>query len=159
MSYCVTLDAAHTSRYAKKHGVKMVVAASSAAVYGDIPHKLPIDESNTYGGKSPYAKTKWDMELLMQRYLYHMYMCTLNMIECIVPMHRYNTESNVKSIALRFFNVYGPRQAAVRVIGTGQRALKDQKSYTQDYKEMYTPMMEPCMIHSTHLDCTCRACV
>jgi len=48
--------------YAKANGVKMVVAASSAAVYGDIPDKLPIDEKNLYGGKSPYALTKWQME-------------------------------------------------------------------------------------------------
>ena len=31
----------------------------AAAVYGDIPDKLPIDESNGYNGKSPYAETKW----------------------------------------------------------------------------------------------------
>jgi len=67
----------------------MVVAASSAAVYGDIPEKLPIDETNLYGGKSPYALTKWQMEELMAEY---------------------NKEHNVASIALRFFNVYGPRQ-------------------------------------------------
>merc|ERR1712166_371031 len=75
--------------FAHKRHVKMVVAASSAAVYGDIPDKLPIDESNLYGGKSPYAETKWKMEGLMQQF---------------------NTEKAVPSIALRFFNVYGPRQ-------------------------------------------------
>ena len=52
--------------FAQKRGVKRVVAASSAAVYGDIPDKLPIDESNLYGGKSPYAETKWKMEEIMQ---------------------------------------------------------------------------------------------
>jgi len=75
--------------FAKARGVKMVVAASSAAVYGDIPDKLPIDESNLYGGKSPYALTKWQMEEIMQEY---------------------NKDHGVKAIALRFFNVYGPRQ-------------------------------------------------
>jgi len=75
--------------FAKKRGIEMVVAASSAAVYGDIPDKLPIDESNGYNGKSPYAETKWAMEELMKKY---------------------NEEQGVKSIALRFFNVYGPRQ-------------------------------------------------
>jgi len=75
--------------FARKTGVKMVVAASSAAVYGDIPDKLPIDESNTYGGISPYAKTKWEMEKLMEAE---------------------NKEHGTRSIALRFFNVYGPRQ-------------------------------------------------
>ena len=55
-------------QYAQKHKVKMVVAASSAAVYGDIPEKLPIDETNLYGGKSPYAETKWQMEEIMQKY-------------------------------------------------------------------------------------------
>jgi len=76
-------------QYAKEHQVKMVVAASSAAVYGDIPDKLPIEEGNLYGGKSPYALTKWQMEELMQDY---------------------NKKHGVKSLALRFFNVYGPRQ-------------------------------------------------
>ena len=76
-------------QYAQKHKVKMVVAASSAAVYGDIPEKLPIDESNLYGGKSPYAETKWQMEEIMQKY---------------------NQDHGVPAIALRFFNVYGPRQ-------------------------------------------------
>jgi len=75
--------------FAHRQGVKMVVAASSAAVYGDIPDKLPIEESNTYGGKSPYAETKWQMEELMAQY---------------------NKEKGVPSTALRFFNVYGPRQ-------------------------------------------------
>lgn len=75
--------------FAHKHGVKMVVAASSAAVYGDIPAKLPIDESNLYGGKSPYALTKWQMEELMAQF---------------------NADKGVRSIALRFFNVFGPRQ-------------------------------------------------
>jgi len=75
--------------FAQKTGVKMVVAASSAAVYGDIPDKLPIDESNTYGGKSPYALSKWQMEELMQQY---------------------NADKGLRSTALRFFNVYGPRQ-------------------------------------------------
>ena len=76
-------------QYAQKAKTKMVVAASSAAVYGDIPDKLPIDESNLYGGKSPYAETKWKMEEIMQDY---------------------NANHGVNAIALRFFNVYGPRQ-------------------------------------------------
>jgi len=76
--------------FSHKNGVKMVVAASSAAVYGDIPDKLPIvEDENTYGGKSPYARTKWEMEKLMEQF---------------------NKDKGLKSTALRFFNVYGPRQ-------------------------------------------------
>jgi len=75
--------------FAKKSGVKMVVAASSAAIYGDIPDKLPIDEVNGYGGKSPYALTKYEMEVIMKEY---------------------SEKQGVPSTALRFFNVYGPRQ-------------------------------------------------
>jgi len=75
--------------YAKAAGAKMVVAASSAAIYGDIPDKLPIAESEGYGGKSPYAETKWAMEKLMEKF---------------------NKEQGLPTTALRFFNVYGPRQ-------------------------------------------------
>jgi len=67
---------------------KMVVAASSAAIYGD-KAPLPISETSGYGGKSPYADSKYKMEEEMQRV---------------------NQKHGLKTIALRFFNVYGPRQ-------------------------------------------------
>jgi len=74
--------------WAKSKGVKRVVTASSAAIYGD-KAPLPIKESSGYGGKSPYADTKWRMELIQQE------MASAN---------------GLKSTVLRFFNVFGPRQ-------------------------------------------------
>eukprot|EP00656_Telonema_subtile_P028394 TRINITY_DN3081_c0_g1_i1.p1 TRINITY_DN3081_c0_g1~~TRINITY_DN3081_c0_g1_i1.p1 ORF type:complete len:400 (+),score=91.37 TRINITY_DN3081_c0_g1_i1:3-1202(+) len=67
---------------------KMLVAASSAAIYGTTA-PLPIEEKSGYGGISPYADSKFRMEL---------------------EMEKANKQHGLKSIALRFFNVYGPRQ-------------------------------------------------
>lgn len=76
--------------WARAHKIKNVVAASSAAVYGNpSPDKLPLDEKEPYAGLSPYAKSKWDMEGVMQE-----------------AWEKYK----LPSTALRFFNVYGPRQ-------------------------------------------------
>mmetsp|Transcript_8393 Transcript_8393/g.16392 ORF Transcript_8393/g.16392 Transcript_8393/m.16392 type:complete len:457 (+) Transcript_8393:44-1414(+) len=76
--------------WAKKNKVKNVVAASSAAVYGNPDKdKLPLKESEPYAGLSPYAKSKWDMEGIMSEFW---------------------TKHKLPSTALRFFNVYGPRQ-------------------------------------------------
>ena len=76
--------------WALSHGAKHVVAASSAAVYGDPPrHEIPIAEILPYRGLSPYARSKWQMEKVMEHLsMEHGFCCT----------------------ALRFFNVYGPRQ-------------------------------------------------
>merc|ERR1712086_947424 len=52
--------------WALRKGVKRVVTASSAAIYGD-EAPLPIKEASGYGGKSPYAETKWGMEILQQK--------------------------------------------------------------------------------------------
>jgi len=73
--------------WALRKGVRRVVTASSAAIYGD-QAPLPIKEASGYGGKSPYAETKWGMELLQQKM----------------------SKVGLKSTALRFFNVFGPRQ-------------------------------------------------
>lgn len=83
--------------------IRMLVAASSAAIYGDPdPSLLPLGESAPYGGLSPYADTKYRMEGLMQDFV-----------------SEQNKNRNVLSarsmpptsaVALRFFNVYGPRQ-------------------------------------------------
>eukprot|EP00656_Telonema_subtile_P055150 TRINITY_DN8453_c0_g1_i1.p1 TRINITY_DN8453_c0_g1~~TRINITY_DN8453_c0_g1_i1.p1 ORF type:complete len:329 (-),score=115.58 TRINITY_DN8453_c0_g1_i1:278-1264(-) len=74
--------------WALRKGVKRVVTASSAAIYGD-EVELPVKEASGYGGKSPYAETKWGMELLQQEMA---------------------ASKGLKSTALRFFNVFGPRQ-------------------------------------------------
>ncbi len=74
--------------YARRHGVRKVVFASSAAVYGDVP-ELPVPEEASCEPLSPYGIDKRAAELFLR---YH----TL--------VHGLATQP------LRFFNVYGPRQ-------------------------------------------------
>jgi UDP-glucose 4-epimerase len=69
-------------------GVKKLVFASSAAIYGDNP-TVPKVESMLPGPKSPYAITKLDGE-------YYLGMFT--------------GEGRLETAAIRFFNVFGPRQ-------------------------------------------------
>ncbi len=73
---------------ARDGGVKKVIYASSSSVYGDTP-ELPKREDMTPNPLSPYAVTK-----LMGEYY------------CSV----FNEVYGLKTIALRYFNVYGPRQ-------------------------------------------------
>src|SRR3990167_7179203 len=47
--------------------LKSVVASSSAAVYGS-PESLPLSEDSLLNPLSPYASTKKDMELALQRF-------------------------------------------------------------------------------------------
>jgi len=70
-----------------KWNTKMVVAASSAAIYGD-KAPIPVREASGYAGLSPYAESKWKMEKLMEA----------------------ANKKGLNTVALRFFNVYGPRQ-------------------------------------------------
>ena len=67
-------------------GVDKVIYASSAEVYGD-PLYLPIDEMHPLHPKTPYAASK----LTGENYC-HAFFCTYGL----------------KTIALRFFNIYGP---------------------------------------------------
>ena len=69
-------------------GVKKLVFASSAAVYGDNP-VVPKTESMIPEPKSPYAITKLDGE-------YYLGM--------------FQSEGRLETAAIRFFNVFGPRQ-------------------------------------------------
>jgi UDP-glucose 4-epimerase len=69
-------------------GVKKLVFASSAAVYGDNP-TVPKIESMAPEPKSPYAITKLDGE-------YYLGM--------------FQREGRLETAAIRFFNVFGPRQ-------------------------------------------------
>ncbi|MBA7529677.1 UDP-N-acetylglucosamine 4-epimerase [subsurface metagenome] len=73
---------------AKDSSVKKVICASSSSVYGDTP-ELPKREDMRANPKSPYAVTK-----LMGEYY------------CDV----FNEVYGLKTISLRYFNVYGPRQ-------------------------------------------------
>lgn len=69
-------------------GVKKLVLASSAAIYGDNP-TVPKVETMYPEPKSPYAITKLDGEYY------------LNM---------FRAEGKINTAAVRFFNVFGPRQ-------------------------------------------------
>jgi UDP-glucose 4-epimerase len=78
----------HVLEYARATGVKKVVFASSAAVYGDVG-ELPVDEDAPARPVSPYGIDKLASELALDYY---------------ANVH------GVPTTALRFFNVYGPRQ-------------------------------------------------
>lgn len=73
---------------ARKNGVKKVVMASSAAVYGD-DSGLPKKESMKLKPISPYAVSKTVLEYYGKLY---------------------NELYNLNTVSLRYFNVYGPRQ-------------------------------------------------
>jgi nucleoside-diphosphate-sugar epimerase len=73
---------------ARDSGVQRVVAASSSSVYGS-SGTLPRTESQSPGPLSPYAVAK----LAAERY-------------CVSFFHIYGLET----VALRYFNVFGPRQ-------------------------------------------------
>ena len=73
---------------ARDCGVKKVVYASSSSVYGDTP-ELPKRERMTPNPLSPYAVTK----------LLGEYYCNV-----------FNDIYGLKTVSLRYFNVYGPRQ-------------------------------------------------
>ena len=82
------LEAARGSR--KKSLVQRVIAASSSSVYGDQP-ELPKVETQMPRPLSPYAASKMAVEHLLASY-----------------SHCYG----LSTIALRYFNVFGPRQSA-----------------------------------------------
>lgn len=73
---------------ARNMGVKRFVFASSAAVYGDVGI-IPTPENAPTAPLSPYGLTK----LMGEQY------CAF-----------YSNHYGLKSVALRFFNAYGPRQ-------------------------------------------------
>ncbi len=73
---------------AKKLGVKRIVFAGSAAVYGEEP-ELPKRESMRESPISPYGVEKLGSELYLRTYQ---------------KLH------GIESVTLRYFNVFGPRQ-------------------------------------------------
>lgn len=73
---------------ARKAGVKRVVLASSAAVYGD-SLAMPLTEDTQLFPLSPYAVSKRVTEIYAELY---------------------TRSFNLEVTALRYFNVYGPRQ-------------------------------------------------
>ena len=78
----------HVLEYARAHGVKKVAFASSAAVYGDV-ETMPVPEDAPCQPMSPYGIDKLAAEFALDYY---------------ASVH------GVATSALRFFNVYGPRQ-------------------------------------------------
>src|SRR5580692_8718848 len=72
---------------AVRHKVKKVVAASSASVYGD-PDYLPMDEDHPFNNRTLYGAAKIANEQMLRAY-YEMF--------------------KLPYVALRYFNIYGPR--------------------------------------------------
>jgi len=72
----------------QKSKVKKFIFASSVGVYGE-PQKLPVKESHFLNPTSPYPITK----LTFEKYLY------------------YYQKQGLNFIALRYSNIYGPRQS------------------------------------------------
>src|SRR4030095_1560485 len=74
---------------AREAGVKKIVFASSGGtVYGEQEH-FPADETHSMYPICPYGVSKWTGE----HYL-----------------HYYQTEHHIQYVALRYANIYGPRQ-------------------------------------------------
>lgn len=74
-------------KWAHERGCQSIVAASTAAVYGN-SEEWPFKETTTPDPMSPYAEYKLDMEGLLEEF------------------HKTNTQA----AALRFFNVFGEGQ-------------------------------------------------
>ncbi len=72
---------------AVKHKVKKVVSASSASVYGE-PSHLPINEDHPFNNRTLYGAAKVAGEQLLRSY---------------------NDMFGLPYVALRYFNLYGPR--------------------------------------------------
>ena len=68
-------------------GATSAVVASSAAVYGEVP--VPVDEAGPHRPISPYGAGKLAVDHFVSYYAHH---------------------TDLAVCALRFFNVYGPRQ-------------------------------------------------
>ena len=84
------LGTTNVARACVRHGVRKLVFASSSAVYSDLP-AAPKSEAECPGPTSPYGISKLEGEHLLAAH----------------------TElDGLGTVALRFFNVYWPRQAA-----------------------------------------------
>lgn len=98
-----TLNVFEASRQAS---VKRVVYSSSSSVYGD-QEKIPLTEDMAANPLNPYAMQKYMGELIAQNY---------------------SLVYNLDSTCLRYFNVYGPRQASVGAYRLVIAIFMDQKS-------------------------------
>ncbi len=73
---------------ARRAGVRVIVLSSSAAIYGDDP-RLPKREAMSPDPRSPYAVSKLDGEHYLRMFA---------------------AADGMRAVALRYFNVFGPRQ-------------------------------------------------
>jgi len=100
-----TLNVLETAKALK---AERVVLASSAAVYGT-PRTLPIAEDANVSPISPYGASKAAAELYLESF---------------------EENHGIDALALRYFNVYGPRQTASQYAGVisifTKRALNQQ---------------------------------
>ncbi len=76
--------------FAKKSGTKKIIYSSSSEIYGN-PYEHPQKEDGIIDPVQPYSAVKLAGELLMETYY---------------------KKFGLPTCSLRFFNVYGPRQAA-----------------------------------------------
>ena len=89
LNYSLNVRATHLmAEAARRHGVRRIVFASSAAIYGDTTD-LPIRESADKNPISPYGAAKLASEALLLGY---------------------GTAFGLTVCCLRYFNVFGPRQ-------------------------------------------------
>ena len=96
----------HLLEAARRTGVKHFVFASSSSVYG-VNKKVPFAEADPILQTiSPYAMTKMAGEQMCSNYS-HLY--------------------GMKTVALRFFTVYGPRQRPDLAISKFSRLIEDGK--------------------------------
>jgi UDP-glucose 4-epimerase len=72
---------------AVRNKIKRLIAASSASVYGE-PDKLPIEETDAYNNRTLYGAAK----IALEHYL-----------------RSFNEMYGLPYLALRYFNLYGPR--------------------------------------------------
>ena len=97
---------------ARKAGVRRVIIASSAAVYGEAD-ALPLVEETPLQPKSPYAVSKRVDEMFVELF---------------------TGSFGLEAVALRYFNVYGPRQRPdsmyAAVVPIFARRLLDDKPVT-----------------------------
>ena len=91
---------------AREHGIRQFVFGASSSVYG-INAKVPFGEDDPIRQPiSPYAATKAAGELLC---------------------HTYTHLFGIRSVCLRFFTVYGPRQRPDLAIHKFARLISDEK--------------------------------
>lgn len=81
------LGSIHVLEALHEVGARSAVVASSAAVYGEVP--VPVDEAGPHHPMSPYGAGKLAVDHFVRYYASH---------------------TDLSASALRFFNVYGPRQ-------------------------------------------------